>query len=77
MNNTEVRKNGYSPLEAASGATKIGAEVIGVTDRLETVEQNKIADLLTIDADPSKDRRELHKVVTIIQGGKIIKNDLP
>lgn len=69
-------KNGYTPLEAISAATKIGAEVIGVADRLGTIEPNKIADLLIIDGDPSKNIKELRKIVTIIQGGKIIKNDL-
>jgi len=69
-------KNGYTPVEAISAATKTGAEVIGVADRLGTIERNKLADLLIIDGDPSKDIKDLRKVITIIQGGKIIKNDI-
>ncbi len=65
-----------SRLEAISPATRTGAEVFGVADRLGTIERNKIADLLIIDGDPSKNIKELRQVVTIIQGGQIIKNDL-
>lgn len=66
-------KNGYTPHEAIVSATRIGAEVLDVSDRLGTIEKGKIADLLVIDADPLDDIRNLRKVSVIIQGGKVIR----
>ncbi|MFC1729938.1 amidohydrolase family protein [candidate division KSB1 bacterium] len=69
-------KNGYTPMEAVTAATKTGAEVLNVADRLGTIERGKLADLLVLDADPLMDIRNLRKAVVIIQQGKIIKNNL-
>ncbi len=66
-------KNGYTPNEAIVAATRIGAEVLAVSDRLGTIEKGKIADLLVIDGDPLDDIRNLRKVSVIIQGSKVIK----
>ena len=66
-------KNGYTPHEALVAATRIGAEVLDVSDRLGTIEKGKIADLLVIDEDPLDDIRNLRKVSVIIQGGKVIR----
>jgi imidazolonepropionase-like amidohydrolase len=66
-------KNGYTPQEAIVAATRIGAEVLEVSDRLGTIEKGKIADLLVIDGDPLDDIRNLRKVSVIIQGGKVIR----
>jgi imidazolonepropionase-like amidohydrolase len=67
-------KNGYTPNEAIVAATRIGAEVLAVSDRLGTIEKGKIADLLVIEQDPLEDIRNLRKVTVIIQDGKVIKD---
>lgn len=67
-------KNGYTPHEAVIAATRIGAEVLAVSDRLGTVEKGKIADLIVIDGNPLDDIQDLRKVSIIIQGGKVIKD---
>jgi imidazolonepropionase-like amidohydrolase len=69
-------KNGCTPMEAIVCATKIGAEVCNAAERLGTIEKGKLADLLPLDKDPLVDIRNLRRVNTIIQEGKIIKSNL-
>jgi imidazolonepropionase-like amidohydrolase len=60
-------------MEAIVVATKIGAEVSDAADKLGTIEEGKIADLLVIEGDPLEDIRNLRNVTVIIQDGKIIR----
>jgi imidazolonepropionase-like amidohydrolase len=46
---------GYSPLEAITCATRSGAELMRMADRIGTLERGKLADLLVLEADPLKD----------------------
>ncbi len=69
-------KNGYSPMEVIVAATKTGAEVLDIDDRLGTVEKGKIADLVVIDGDPLDDITNLRNVKMVIQAGKIMKDEL-
>jgi imidazolonepropionase-like amidohydrolase len=47
--------NGMSPMQALVAATRGGAEVLGLSDRLGTLEKGKLADLLVTDCDPLAD----------------------
>ena len=62
---------GLTPMEALVAATRNGAEVIGVSDRLGTIEPGKLADLLVLKKDPTKDIRHLREVELVIQGGRV------
>lgn len=66
-------KNGCSEHEAIVAATRRGAEVCGLADRLGTIETGKIADLLILDGDPLEDIRNLRRCAVIIQAGTLIK----
>lgn len=46
---------GFTPSEALLSATKTSAEAIGMSDQIGTIEAGKIADLVALDGDPSKD----------------------
>lgn len=61
---------GASPMEAIVSATKIGAEVCAVADRLGTIEKGKIADLVILAGDPLKDIKQLRTATMIIQAGR-------
>jgi len=66
--------NGYTPLETIIAATKTNAEICDAAERLGTIEEGKLADLLVIDGDPLEDITILrNKIQIIIQEGKIIK----
>jgi imidazolonepropionase-like amidohydrolase len=48
-------KLGMTPLEAISSATKVAAEALKMDKNLGTLEAGKIADVVIVDGDPSKD----------------------
>ena len=43
-----------SPMEAIVSATKINSEVLGIHDKLGTLEAGKLADLIVVKGDPLK-----------------------
>ncbi len=50
-----VRDMGFTPLEALRAATSECGRAIGLHERVGAVETGRLADLLVIDGDPSKD----------------------
>lgn len=62
---------GMSPMEALVAATRTGAEVIGVADRLGTVEPGKVADLLILSANPLENIENIRRIEKIIQDGDV------
>ena len=67
-----VKDVGLSPLEAISAATRVGARVVGMERTLGTIEEGKIADLVVLSSDPSRDIRSLRDVVAVIKGGRLV-----
>lgn len=65
------------PMEAIVSATSSNARIIGASDRLGTIEQGKVADLIALDADPLTDPDvfdDADKVVLVLKGGEIEKD---
>ncbi len=73
----ELTQCGLSPLEAIHVATGGSAQVMGLADRLGTIEPGQAADLLVIDGDPLADitiLQQRDKVVLVILDGRIEKD---
>ncbi len=49
---THMANNGFTPEQALVAATSSAAELMGVQDRLGTLEPGKIADVVVVDGDP-------------------------
>ena len=64
--------NGMRPMDAIVAATRNGADLLGLGDRVGTVEPGKIADLVIVDGDPLADISRLGNAVCTIQGGRIV-----
>jgi imidazolonepropionase-like amidohydrolase len=58
-------------MEALVAATRTGAEVIGVADRLGTVEPGKLADLLILSANPLSDIENIRRIEKIVRNGHV------
>ena len=66
---------GMTPMEAILSATKIGAELLGIEDKLGTIEIGKTADIIAVKGDPIKDITVLQNVSFVMKNGIIYKRD--
>ncbi|MBI3744412.1 MAG: amidohydrolase family protein, partial [Chloroflexi bacterium] len=76
---TYVKTMGIAPVDVIRWATKNGAELMGMADKLGTIEKGKLADLLVIDGDPTMDIKvlqDLNKLKAIMKGGRFVKDTL-
>ena len=65
---------GFTPLQTILCATKTGAEILGRSHELGTLEVGKLADVLIVDGDVAKDISLLEKrekFIAVLQGGII------
>lgn len=63
---------GMSEMDALVAATRTGAELCQVSDRLGTIEVGKVADLLVLSADPLENIENVRKVRNVIKDGKFV-----
>ncbi len=71
---------GIPPLQALRIATLNAAIYLHTDDRMGSVEEGKLADLVLLNADPTLDIRNVRGISTVILGGKVIdlsRLDLP
>lgn len=70
---TFVECIGLSPQETLVAATRWGAELMDLADRIGTLEAGKLADLLVVDGNPLEDIRILQdrrRLALVMQGGR-------
>jgi imidazolonepropionase-like amidohydrolase len=67
-------KGGMLEMDAIRSATIVSAELLKISDNFGTIESNKIADIIAVNGDPTKDISVLQKVVFVMKDGKIYKN---
>src|SRR6266568_151454 len=65
---------GMSPLDALKSATANDAELIGISQKLGTLEKGKLADLIAMPGDPTQDITATERVSFVMKEGKIIRN---
>jgi len=68
---------GMSPMEAIVATTKTAAECMGWGNRLGTLEQGKLADLILIKTDPLSDIRSLENndnITLVMKDGQVVKD---
>ena len=67
---------GMTPMQAIRSATSLGAEMLGWSDRLGSIEAGKIADLVAVAGDPLGDISELQHVRFVMKEGVVYKNEM-
>jgi imidazolonepropionase-like amidohydrolase len=68
---------GMTPLQALRSATVETATMLGLADRVGTIEPGKWADIVLTDADPTRDIKALRSIRLVMKGGVVYRNDLP
>ncbi|MET0625071.1 MAG: amidohydrolase family protein, partial [Pyrinomonadaceae bacterium] len=72
-----VRDCGVEPLAALVSAGSLGAEALGMADRIGRVAPGFEADIIALDGDPLKDITAVRRVVFVMKGGVVYRNDAP
>lgn len=62
---------GIPASEVLRMATLTSAEVMGANKDRGVIAAGKLADLILVDGDPTKEIRDLHRITTVIKGGKV------
>jgi imidazolonepropionase-like amidohydrolase len=66
-------KYGMTPAQAIRSATLTAAELLGMQDKVGTIEAGKFADIVAVPGDPLRDVTELEKVNFVMKGGVVYK----
>ncbi len=66
---------GMTPMEIIHAATRNAAELLGMQDRIGTLEGGKLADIICVPGDPLKDIRALEHVKFVMKGGAVVMNN--
>jgi imidazolonepropionase-like amidohydrolase len=69
-----VRDCGVEPMAALVSAHSLGAEALGMSDRLGSIAPGFEADIIALDGDPLRDITAVRRVVFVMKGGVIYKN---
>jgi imidazolonepropionase-like amidohydrolase len=62
-------------MDAIISATSLNAQALGISDSLGTVAPGKLADLIAVQGDPSRNIEALRRVVFVMKNGRVYRND--
>ena len=68
-------EGGMPALETIRCATIHAAELLGVTDRLGSIEKGKIADIVAVDGDPLTEIQAMGRIKFVMKEGVVYKNE--
>ena len=69
-------ENGQSEMDAIVSATATNAMIMGWEDEVGTLEPGKHADLIAVAGDPLDDITELERVLWVMKGGVVYRDDI-
>jgi len=69
-----VRDCGVDPMAAMISANSLGAEALGLSDKIGSITPGLEADMIALDGDPLKDITAVRRVVFVMKGGIVYKN---
>jgi imidazolonepropionase-like amidohydrolase len=69
-----VRDGGMDPMAAMVSANSLGAEALGMADRIGSIAPGLEADIIAINGDPLKEITAVRRVVFVMKGGIVYKN---
>jgi imidazolonepropionase-like amidohydrolase len=70
-----MNEAGMPALETIKAATLNAAELLGMSAQLGSIEKGKLADIIAVDGDPSKDMKVMGKVKFVMKDGKVYRSE--
>src|SRR5512134_653665 len=70
-----LQAEGIPPADVLRAATVDGAELMGWSDRVGSLEAGKLADVIAVDGDPLADVAALQQVRFVMKGGTVVRKD--
>ena len=67
---------GMKPMDAIKSATMNAAELLGLKDKIGSIETGKLADIIAVDGDPLTDAKVFGKVVLVMKEGVVYKGSV-
>ena len=68
---------GMTHLQALRSATIEPATMLDVSDELGSIATGKLADIIAVEEDPTRDISALRSIRMVMKGGKVVRNDVP
>ncbi len=68
---------GMAAIDALKSATSNDAELLGIAQKVGTLEKGKLADIIAMPGDPIADITVTERVSFVMKEGKIIRNGSP
>lgn len=65
---------GMTPVQSLRAATIDAATLLGIADRVGTLERGRLADIIAVDRDPTRDITALRTISLVLKGGKVVRN---
>ena len=67
----------FALMDALIAATRTGADLCGVVDKLGTVEVGKLADLIVVSANPLGNVSNIRELKLVLKDGKLVEISEP
>lgn len=64
---------GMNPIDALKSATVTDAELLGIAQKVGTLEKGKLADVIAVPGDPIADITATERVLFVMKEGRIIR----
>jgi len=68
-------EGGMKEMEAIQSATMTAAQLLRIEDRLGSISEGKLADIIAVNGNPLDDISLLGQVSFVMKGGQIYRND--
>ena len=65
---------GMTPMDALRSATSTDAELLGIAQKVGTLEKGRLADIIAMPGDPTADITATERVSFVMKEGRVVRN---
>ena len=64
---------GMPAMETIKAATTFAADLLGLSDRIGTIDKGKLADIIAVEGNPIQDIKAMQQVIFVMKEGVVYK----